>query len=171
MPTFSERLAAVIGDEAPHGWAKRHGLSPTKIWDWLKNDRTPRTPQVEHLATVTSIPSSWWLHGELPPPAPASRQGAQSPAPERLAYYLPAGMLEAGLRAADAPGLPPLEVRREQGRINVPALAAIIEGAMRAAPHATIPDLAAHCARVYAMAIEQGLITADGTGPGITKAA
>ena len=44
-------------------------------------------------------------------------------------------------------------------------LAAVIEGAMRAAPHATIPDLAAHCARVYAMAIEQGLITADGTGP------
>lgn len=69
MLTFSDRLRLVIGEEqAPHGWAKMYDLPPQKVWDWLKNERTPQRAQVALLADKTGIAVDWWLHGEGPVP-------------------------------------------------------------------------------------------------------
>lgn len=51
-------------------------------------------------------------------------------------------------------------------KINVDALAAIIEGALRVAPNAAPAALAKHCAGIYMKCIEDGLITPDGIGEG-----
>lgn len=56
-------------------------------------------------------------------------------------------------------------------RINIDALAAIIEGALRVAKNAPPSAIAAHSARVYGQCIEDGLITADGIGEGNLDAA
>lgn len=152
MLTFSDRLRAVIGpEEATHAWAMRHNMHPPKVWDWLKHHRTPRRLQIAELAEKTGIPLSWWLKGEFPPPKP-----------EWGAPYL---------KEADNP-LPPQQLLepapqpRVASRINVDALAAIIEGAIKIAPHAGPEALARHCAKIYAQAIDDGLITADGVGDG-----
>jgi len=147
MLTFTQRLQAVIGAEATHSWAIRHDLPAPKIWDWIKNERTPRRPQLVELADKTGIPLEWWMEGELPPPPaktdyPVAGEGASV-------------KLEEG-RAAFA-SIP--------SKINVEALAAILEGALKTAPGAPPQVIAAHCAKVYAQAIEDGLITPDGLGP------
>lgn len=147
MTTFADRLQAVIGTEAAHSWATRYGLPPPKVWDWIKNSRSPRRPQLAELAEKTRIPLEWWESGELPPPEPPGivyAKDADSPMPARQLLSPPAGA----------------------SRINVDALTAILEGALKTAPHATPAALAAHCAKIYAQAIEDGLITADGVGPG-----
>lgn len=51
-------------------------------------------------------------------------------------------------------------------RINVDALAAILEGALKVAKNAPASTIAAHAASVYAKCIEDGLITPDGIGNG-----
>lgn len=51
-------------------------------------------------------------------------------------------------------------------KINVDALAAVIEGALRVGRNAPAEALAAHCAKVYNSCIEEGLITPDGVGVG-----
>jgi transcriptional regulator with XRE-family HTH domain len=51
-------------------------------------------------------------------------------------------------------------------KINVDALAAVIEGALRVGRNAPAEALAAHCAKVYNSCIEEGLITPDGVGTG-----
>lgn len=147
MPTFTQRLQAVIGSEASHSWATRHDLPAPKIWDWVKNERTPRRPQLVELAEKTGIPLEWWMDGELPPPPaktdyPLGGEGVSMRVEERRASFL-----------------------TQSSKINVEALAAILEGALKTAPTATPQAIAAHCAKVYAQAIEDGLITPDGLGP------
>lgn len=56
-------------------------------------------------------------------------------------------------------------------QINVEALEAIIEGALKVAKNASPAAIAAHAARVYAQCIDEGLITADGVGEGKDSAA
>lgn len=56
-------------------------------------------------------------------------------------------------------------------RINVKALEAIIEGALKVAPNAPAAAIAAHAARVYAQCIEDGLITPEGIGQGNLESA
>lgn len=51
-------------------------------------------------------------------------------------------------------------------RINIEALAAIIEGALKAAPDASMEQIAQHSVRFYVQCIEDGLITPDGVGQG-----
>lgn len=154
MLTFSDRLRAVIGpEEATHAWAMRYNMHPPKIWDWLKHNRTPRRPQIAELAEKTGIPLNWWLSGGLPPPV--SDWGATHIYPKDADTPLPPRQL---LEATQPP--------RAESRINVDALAAIIEGALKTAPHAGPEALARHCAKVYAQALADGLITADGVGDG-----
>lgn len=144
MTTFADRLQAVIGTEAAHSWATRHELPPPKVWDWIRHSRSPRRPQLAELAEKTRIPLEWWESGELPPPAPG------------IVY----------LKDADNP-MPARQLLSPQAaaaRINVDALAAIIEGALKTAPGASPAALAAHCAKIYAQALDDGLITATGAG-------
>ena len=56
-------------------------------------------------------------------------------------------------------------------KINVDALAAIIEGAFNIARDAPPRALAAHCAKLYNTCIEDGLITPEGIGNGHLDAA
>lgn len=51
-------------------------------------------------------------------------------------------------------------------KINVDALQAIIEGALKVAKNAPVSAIAAHAARVYMQCLEEGLITPDGVGEG-----
>ncbi len=51
-------------------------------------------------------------------------------------------------------------------RINIEALAAIIEGALKAAPDASMEQIAQHSVRFYVQCIEDGLITSDDVGDG-----
>lgn len=71
-------------------------------------------------------------------------------------------MLLADLEAARRPAL---------ARINVDALEAIIEGALKVAKNAPASAIAAHAASVYAKCIDDGLITPDGVGEGNLDAA
>ncbi|SDI51865.1 hypothetical protein SAMN05660652_03569 [Propionivibrio dicarboxylicus] len=51
-------------------------------------------------------------------------------------------------------------------QINIKALAAILEGALKIAPDAPPEKLAAHTASLYQRCIEEDLITPTGIGPG-----
>ena len=51
-------------------------------------------------------------------------------------------------------------------RINIDALTAIIEGALKAAPGASMEQIAQHSVRFYVQCIDDGLITPDGVGEG-----
>ena len=51
-------------------------------------------------------------------------------------------------------------------RINIDALAAIIEGTLKAAPDMSVEAVVNHGVRFYVQAIEDGLITPEGIGPG-----
>lgn len=119
---------------------------------WLGGAR-PQRKTLRTLEAKTGIPVSWWESGDLPPPVPEPAaahvypKDADTPQPPRQ-------LLEATQ--------PP----RAESRINVDALAAIIEGALKTAPHAGPEALARHCAKVYAQALADGLITADGVGDG-----
>ncbi len=52
------------------------------------------------------------------------------------------------------------------GRINVEALEAILEGALKIGRDAPASAIAAHCANVYNDVLERGLITSAGLGAG-----
>lgn len=56
-------------------------------------------------------------------------------------------------------------------KINVDALEAIIEGALRLGRNVPPAKLAAHCASLYVKCIDDGLITTDGIGDGNLDAA
>lgn len=56
-------------------------------------------------------------------------------------------------------------------KINVGALEAIIEGAIKVTPNANPRELASFCAKFYVECIEKGLITPDGVGTGNLNAA
>ena len=56
-------------------------------------------------------------------------------------------------------------------KINVNALAAIIEGALKIGRNAPPEALASHCASLYNKCIEDGLITPEGVGHGHLNAA
>lgn len=51
-------------------------------------------------------------------------------------------------------------------KINVDALAAILEGTLRVAPGAAPSAIASHCVSVYVKCLEDGFITPDGVGSG-----
>lgn len=142
--TFQDRIKHVAG-ESPYTWASQRGIKKSSMTSLLNSEK-PQHRSLVMLEERTGIPVQWWLEGELPPPAPGIVyvKDADSPVPPRQLLSPPAGV----------------------GRINVDALAAILEGALKTAPHATPAALAAHCAKIYAQAIEDGLITADGVGPG-----
>lgn len=55
--------------------------------------------------------------------------------------------------------------------INVDALEAIIEGALRISPNLPANRLAAHCAALYQRCIDDGMITPEGIGPGDSETA
>lgn len=157
---FSEKLAHVVGAH-PYSWAAKNGVPKGTMRSWLGTEH-PQTKSLAKLVEKSGFPLEWWLDdaASLAPPA----QSVMSyPAP--IEPDVPPGV-------GEHPSLPPIEVRRMQGKINVDALTAIIEGALKTAPNAAPRALAEHCAKIYAQAIEAGLITPDGLGPGrIDKAA
>ncbi|MEI7614102.1 MAG: hypothetical protein WCK63_14465 [Betaproteobacteria bacterium] len=68
-------------------------------------------------------------------------------------------------------GLVPPVVEAVSPGINVDALEAIIEGALKISPNAPPGKIAAHSAKLYQRCIEDGLITPDGIGDGNHDAA
>lgn len=139
--TFQDRIRHVAG-ESPYTWASQRGIKKSSMTSLLNSEK-PQHRSLVMLEERTGIPLQWWLEGDLPPPAPEiAVKEADSPVPPRQLLSPPAG----------------------GGRINVDALAAIIEGALKTAPHATPAALAAHCAKIYAQALDDGLITAEGAG-------
>lgn len=152
--TFTERIRYVAG-EHPFAWAAARGIPKANMTVWLAGAR-PQRKTLAMLEEKTGIPASWWESGELPPPG---EKGASEAVIERQVVYPRHGEEPPG--AASALASP----TRVPARINVDALAAIIEGALKTAPTASPQVIAAHCAKVYAQAIEDGLITPDGLGP------
>ena len=141
--TFQDRIKHVAGD-SPYTWASQRGIKKSSMTSLLNSDK-PQHKTLLMLEERTGIPLQWWLEGDLPPPAPeiVYVKDADSPVPPRQLLSPPPAA----------------------GRINADALAAIIEGALKTAPRASPAALAAHCAKVYAQALEDGLITPDGVGP------
>jgi phage repressor protein C with HTH and peptisase S24 domain len=106
MPTFTDRIRAVVGSQATHGWAKDNHLPPTKVWEWVTNGRTPHTAGMSELADKSGIPLEWWMHGDLPPPTPVKRQEPEAVSrrvEQPLADYV-AIPLYNGVRAAAGNG-------------------------------------------------------------------
>ena len=68
--TFADRLRAVIGDEPPTPWATARKISGATVHEWLTKGTGPYQKTLGRLVEGTGIPEWWWLHGELPPPAP-----------------------------------------------------------------------------------------------------
>lgn len=151
---FHDRIRCVAGD-APYTWASQRGIKKSSMTSLLNTDR-PQHRSLVMLEEKTGIPLQWWLEGDLPPPKGSG--GAEGGA-ERQVVYPRHGEEPPGAAAALA------TPTRVPARINVDALAAIIEGALKTAPTASPQVIAAHCAKVYAQAIEDGLITPDGLGP------
>ena len=149
--TFAERVRHIAGPH-PFAWAASLGIPKANMTVWLDGAR-PQKKTLRMLEEKTGIAADWWLKGELPPPKLES--GAPSPYLKDADNPLPPRQL---LDAAPQP--------RDESRINVDALAAIIEGALKTAPGATPEALARHCAKIYAQAIEDGLITSDSVGDG-----
>ena len=155
MLTFPERLKAVIGpEEATHAWAMRYKMHPPKIWDWIKNERTPRRPQIAELADKTGIPLEWWLHGDLPAPQPGAIKYDAGQTPGAALHDAPVRSAKAGPQ-----------------KINAAALEAILTGILRSAPQASPEAVAALAAKIYNDTLEAGLITATGIGDGHLSAA
>lgn len=151
---FSEKLAHVVGAH-PYSWAAKHGVPKGTMRSWLATEH-PQTKSLAKLVEKSGLPLEWWLD-ETASLASAPQSAVTYAAP--MVENVPKGVEE-------HPALPPIEVRRMQGKINVEALTAIIEGALKTAPNAAPHALAVHCAKIYAQAIEAGLITPDGLGPG-----
>lgn len=151
--TFTERIRYVAG-EHPFAWAAAHSIPKANMTVWLAGAR-PQRKTLAMLEEKTGIPASWWESGELPPPGKASVPAAVI---ERQVVYPRHGEEPTVAPVLAAPAL-------RFARINADALAAIIEGALKTAPTASPQVIAAHCAKVYAQAIEDGLITPDGLGP------
>lgn len=157
---FSEKLALVVGPH-PYAWAARHDIPKGTMRSYLSTEN-PQRKSLARLVAASGIPLEWWINGEGPPPMASDE-------PEKI------------IEVAVDPGPMVVEERRHSypdkaaaavGRINVKALAAILEGALKTAPYAAPHAIAEHCAKIYAQAIEDGLITPDGLGPGkVDKAA
>lgn len=131
----------------------RYDMHPPKIWDWIKNQRTPRRPQLKELSEKTGIPVDWWLTGDLPPPKTIKYDASPKP----------------GAALHDAPALSPTKPVPE--KINALALAAILTGILRTAPQASPEAIAALAAKIYNETLDAGLITATGLGDGHLDAA
>lgn len=140
--TFQDRIKHVAG-ESPYTWASQRGIKKSSMTSLLNSEK-PQHRSLVMLAERTGIPLQWWLEGDLPPPAPeiVYVKDADNPMPARQL----------------------LSPQAAAARINVDALAAIIEGALKTAPGASPAALAAHCAKIYAQALDDGLITATGAG-------
>lgn len=152
---FSDRLAVVVGPQ-PYAWAARHGVPKGTMRSWLSTEN-PQAKSLKRLVEASGVPLEWWLSGDGPPPT----RGVL------VDIEVDTGPLNVEERRAS---YGPLE--RCTGKINVKALAAIIEGALKTAPHASPQAIAEHSAKIYAQAIQDGLITPDGVGPGkVDKAA
>ena len=68
--TFADRLRAVIGNEPPTPWATARGISGATVHEWLTKGSIPYPKTMAKLVSGTGIGEEWWLHGDLPPPAP-----------------------------------------------------------------------------------------------------
>ena len=97
------------------------------------------------------------------------------PGGEVLAGFVRAGINANWLLIGEGPmllaDLVPSVVKTAESRINVDALEAIIEGALRITPNAPASDIASFSARLYKDCIDRGMITADGIGNGDLDAA
>ena len=98
-----------------------------------------------------------------------------SPGSEAIEKLVRAGINANWLLTGEGPMLladlvPPV-VKPADPKINVDALEAIIEGALKIAPNAPASRIAAHSASLYKRCIEEGMITADGIGNGNLNAA
>lgn len=144
---FQDRIRHVAGD-SPYTWASQRGIKKSSMTSLLNTDR-PQHRSLVMLEEKTGIPLQWWLEGSLPPPSTSSSSVYES----------------IGENVAPKVAERPAVFAPVASKINVEALAAILEGALKTAPTATPQVIAAHCAKVYAQAIEDGLITPDGLGP------
>ena len=101
--------------------------------------------------------------------------GASSPNTEAWLAFARAGINTNWLLTGEGPMLladlvPPVVPAVAPG-INVDALEAIIEGALKITPNAPASQIAAFSARLYKDCIDQGMITPDGIGNGNLNAA
>ena len=120
------------------------GLPPNTYQNYERDVRAPNTEGWEAFAKA-GINTNWLLTGQGP-------MLLTELAP-KLAVREPA----ADFRVAPA--------------INIEALAAIIEGALKAMPSASKEQIARHSVEFYVRCIEDGLITPDGVGSGNNDAA
>ena len=150
---FSDKLAIVVGPQ-PYAWAARHGVPKGTMRSWLSTEH-PQAKSLKRLVEASGIPLEWWISGDGPPPT-----GSAMP----VEVYAATGpLMVEEVRGSFDP---------RAGKINVQALTAIIEGALKTAPSASPRAIAEHSAKIYAQAIQDGLITPDGVGPGkVDKAA
>lgn len=137
------RIKEVVGEESVSSFSRRCGISEAVIRSYISNGRSPSIDKAVAIAEAGGVTVDWLATGRLP------KTRAE---------------LRAALEGAQArPSSAPL--------INVDALEAVIEGTLKVAPNAGAAAQAAHCAKVYKQAIDDGLITAEGIGPGRLGAA
>lgn len=119
----------------------------------------------DEIATQSGIPKSTYQKYEM---------GLRAPGSDAIAGFVRLGINANWLLTGEGPMLlkdlapkpaPPL-------RINVEALAATLDAMRKTAKPGETPEATCHkAARFYAMLVEEELITEDGVGTGILKAA
>lgn len=160
MPGIAKKLRFLIGNQAVHAWAKDHDISGTTVHDWIKFDRRPAGASMKALVAATGKPKEWWYSEEEPlpeaaPPAPADPRPLTESG-ERVDARV------AERRVSPLPASP----------INATALSFILAGVLSAwGKDADTLALAKQTVKLYAIAMEEGLITAKGVGEGGAKAA
>lgn len=128
-------------------------------------------------STVGQQLKCWRLSCGMTQPAAAARLNAppsayqeyetdqRAPDAEALTRFVEAGINANWLLCNEGPMLL-RDLAPKAPRINIEALAAIMEGALKAMPSASMAQIAQHSVEFYARCIEDGLITPDGVGPG-----
>lgn len=134
---FKDRLKEVIGENTIVGFAKLCGFSDSLMGSYLRGEKRPGLDYLVAIADAGGVTVDWLATGRLP-------------------------KIRAELR--DLVGK--AAVKPPAGRINVEALEAILEGALKIGRDAPASAIAAHCANVYNDVLERGLITSAGLGAG-----
>lgn len=84
-PGFKERLAIIIGDEAPHAWGARMGITGS-TWSGLwKGEATPSSKTLIKIAWQTNVSLTWLLTGR----GTEKIDGTDNPTPVELAFSKP----------------------------------------------------------------------------------
>ncbi|RTL24368.1 MAG: helix-turn-helix domain-containing protein [Rhodocyclaceae bacterium] len=96
--------------------------------------------------------------------------GRSVPGGEAIAGFVSQGINANWLLTGEGPMLLK-DLQPKPMRINVHALAAILEGATKALPDASPEDVAQFAVKMYMDVLERGLITPDGVGSGHMGAA